>query len=432
MTPATKRTQEPEETLRSIDLGFAKPNAECRIVVAMSGGVDSSCVAALLAEAGYEVIGVTLQLYDHGQAVGKKGACCAGQDIHDAKNVADQLGIPHYVLDFEQRFKDAVIDDFAQSYADGITPVPCIRCNQRVKFRDLLDIAKDLGADALATGHYVRRVVKDGVPELRVAVDAHRDQSYFLFATTQAQLDYLRFPLGDLEKTEVRDIAERFGLVVADKPDSQDICFVPNGSYANIVQKLRPGAAEPGDIVHVDGRVLGRHDGLIHYTVGQRRGLAVAVGEPLYVVRLEPEHHRLIVGPRIASLCAKIELSDLNDLAGLACAGDEGLKVQVKHRAREPAVGAKVYPTCGANPLGGKADPVGGADVIFDEPQTGVAPGQACVLYQGSRILGGGWIKQAPLIADEASPFPEVEPVIADDLDDFGGRRYMALSDVAE
>ncbi len=439
MVPETKRTRDPRKTSHSVDLGFDKPNAECKIVVAMSGGVDSSCVAAILAEAGYEVIGVTLQLYDHGQAVGKKGACCAGQDIHDAKNVADQLGIPHYVLDFEQRFKDAVIEDFAQSYADGITPVPCIRCNQRVKFRDLLDIAKDLGADALATGHYVRRKIgPDGNAELHQAIDAHRDQSYFLFATTQAQLDYLRFPLGDLEKTETRKIAERFGLVVADKPDSQDICFVPNGSYANIVQKLRPGAAEPGDIVHVDGRILGRHEGLIHYTVGQRRGLAVAVGEPLYVVRLEPEHHRLIVGPRIASLCAKIELKDPNWLGalagpgGLACADDDGLKVQVKHRARESAVGATVYPTCGANPSSSKVDPVGGADIIFDEPQTGVAPGQACVVYQGSRILGGGWIKQAPLIADRAPLIPEVKPVVADDLDGFVGRRYMALGDVAE
>ena len=289
-----------------------KVNADHRVVVAMSGGVDSSCVAALLAEAGHEVIGVTLQLYDHGKAVGKKGACCAGQDIQDARNVAEQLDMPHYVLDFEQRFKEAVIEDFAQSYADGITPVPCIRCNQRVKFRDLLDIAKDLGADALATGHYVRRVEKDGIAELHVAADEHRDQSYFMFTTTQEQLDYLRFPLGSLEKTETRKIAERFGLPVADKPDSQDICFVPNGSYADIVQKLQPGAAEAGDIVHVDGRVLGRHEGLIHYTVGQRRGLAVALGEPLYVVRLEPETQRLIVGPRQASLCREITIQDTN------------------------------------------------------------------------------------------------------------------------
>jgi len=427
MVSNTKRTRDPRPALPIVDLGFDKPNAECRVVVAMSGGVDSSCVAAMLAEAGYEVIGVTLQLYDHGQAVGKKGACCAGQDIHDAKTVADQLGIPHYVLDFEQRFRDAVIDDFAQSYADGITPVPCIRCNQRVKFRDLLDIAKDLGADALATGHYVRRKIgPDGKAELHQAVDTHRDQSYFLFATTQEQLDYLRFPLGDLEKTETRAIAERFGLTVADKPDSQDICFVPNGSYADIVGKLRPGAAEAGDIVHVDGRVLGRHEGLIHYTVGQRRGLAVAIGEPLYVVRLEPEHHRLIVGPRIASLCAKIELKDLNNLAGLAGldgAGDEGLRVQVKHRAREPAVGATVHPTCGANPPDSKVDPVGGADVWFEEPQTGVAPGQACVVYQGSKILGGGWIKRAPLIADQAPLVDKHEPLAAGEVDDFAPRR---------
>lgn len=427
MNPKNKRTHEQQNTRPSagsvVDLGFDKPNADCKVVVAMSGGVDSSCVAALLYEAGYQVIGVTLQLYDHGHAVGKKGACCAGQDIQDARNVAEQLGISHYVLDFERRFKDAVIEDFAQSYADGITPVPCIRCNQRVKFRDLLDIAKDLGADALATGHYVRRVVGDDGPELHTAVDEHRDQSYFLFATTQAQLDYLRFPLGDLEKTETRAIAERFGLIVADKPDSQDICFVPNGSYATIVEKLRPGAAEPGDIVHVDGRVLGRHEGLIHYTVGQRRGLAVAVGEPLYVVRLEPEHHRLIVGPRIASLCAKIELNDLNDLAGpagLACAGGEGLRVQVKHRAREPAVAATVRFTSSKS------------EVEFEKPQTGVAPGQACVVYKGSRVMGGGWIKRAPIIADQDEVNSNSQPVVADDLDDSGCRRYMALSDVAE
>jgi len=361
--------------------------ANNRIVVAMSGGVDSSCVAALLAEAGHEVIGVTLQLYDHGQAVGKKGACCAGQDIHDAKNVAERLDIPHYVLDFEQRFRDAVIEDFADSYAKGITPIPCVRCNQRVKFRDLLDIAKDLGADALATGHYVRRIEKNGVPELHVAADEHRDQSYFLFATTSEQLDFLRFPLGDHEKTETRKLAERFGLPVADKPDSQDICFVPNGSYANIVEKLRPGAAEPGDIVHVDGRVLGRHEGLIHYTVGQRRGLAVAVGEPLYVVRLEPETQRLIVGPRKASLCSTIDVKDVNWLD----TASENLRVQVKHRAREVAVDAGVH-------LLGE----GKVRITFDQPQSGVAPGQAAVLYQGTRVLGGGWIEQAPVIGDLA------------------------------
>ncbi|MGI9421534.1 MAG: tRNA 2-thiouridine(34) synthase MnmA [Geminicoccaceae bacterium] len=357
-----------------------------RVVVAMSGGVDSSCVAALLTEAGHEVIGVTLQLYDHGQAVGKKGACCAGQDIQDARNVAETLDIPHYVLDFEQRFRDAVIEDFAQSYADGITPVPCIRCNQRVKFRDLLDIAKDLGADALATGHYVRRVEKDDVAELHVAADEHRDQSYFMFTTTREQLDFLRFPLGELEKTETRKLAERFGLAVADKPDSQDICFVPSGSYANIVDKLRPGAAEPGDIVHVDGRVLGRHEGLIHYTVGQRRGIKVAVGEPLYVVRLEPESHRLIVGPRPATLCAEIDVKEMNWLLAVS----DSLRVQVKHRARERAVDATVHPL---------AD--GKARIAFDHPQSGVAPGQAAVLYQDTRVIGGGWIERAPVIGGD-------------------------------
>ena len=354
-----------------------KVNAHNRIVVAMSGGVDSSCVAALLAEAGHEVIGVTLQLYDHGQAVGRKGACCAGQDIQDARAVAEKLDIPHYVLDFERRFREAVIEDFADSYARGITPIPCVRCNQRVKFRDLLDIAKDLGADALATGHYVRRIETDGGVELHVAADEHRDQSYFLFATTAEQLDFLRFPLGDLDKTETRKLAERFGLPVADKPDSQDICFVPDGSYATIVDKLRPGAAEPGDIVHVDGRVLGRHEGLIHYTVGQRRGLAVAVGEPLYVVRLEPETHRLIVGPRPATFCQVIDIHDINWLIEPSA----DLRVQVKHRAREAAADATVQPLPGSR-----------ARIRFDQPQSGVAPGQAAVLYDGTRVLGGGWI----------------------------------------
>ncbi len=376
---------------RPVDLGLDKPNADCRVVVAMSGGVDSSCVAALLAEAGYDVVGVTLQLYDHGRAIGKKGACCAGQDIHDARRVAEQIDMPHYVLDFEQRFRDAVIEDFAQGYADGITPIPCVRCNQRVKFRDLLDIARDLGADALATGHYVRRTIGKGGPELHRALDRHRDQSYFLFATTREQLDFLRFPLGGLDKTETRALAHRFGLTVADKPDSQDICFVPDGSYADVVEKLRPGAAEPGEIVHVDGRLLGQHDGLIHYTVGQRRGLAVAVGEPLYVVRLEPARRRLVVGPRAASLCPKVELAEVNWLAETAL-DDKGLEVEVKHRAREAVVGARIR-ALGRN----------GAEVVFDQAQTGVAPGQACVVYRGSRVLGGGWIKRAPLAHDETA-----------------------------
>jgi tRNA-specific 2-thiouridylase len=358
-----------------------------RVVVAMSGGVDSACVAALLVEAGYEVIGITLQLYDHGAAVGRRGACCAGQDIQDARRVAEQLAIPHYVLDFEARFKAAVIEDFASTYAQGRTPLPCVRCNQRVKFEDLLGMARDLGASALATGHYVRREPGAAGAELHRAADSWRDQSYFLFATRLAQLDFLRFPLGGLAKDETRRLAARFALPVADKPDSQDICFVPNGSYAAVVEKLRPGAAEPGEIVHVDGRVLGRHEGLIHYTVGQRRGLAVSYGERLYVVRLEPATRRVIVGPRAALGCAKAVLSEVNWL-GDGPLPAAGIAVQVKHRAREDAVAARVRPD---------GD---GATVTFDEPQAGVAPGQACVFYDGTRVLGGGWIEQAPLAVE--------------------------------
>jgi tRNA-specific 2-thiouridylase len=363
-----------------------------RVVAAMSGGVDSSVAAALLARAGYEVVGVTLQLYDHGLAVGRKGACCAGQDIYDARRVADRLGIAHYVLDYEARFRAAVIDDFADSYLAGETPIPCVRCNQRVKFGDLLTTARELGAAALVTGHYVRRLEGPEGPELHRAADPTRDQSYFLFATTRAQLDFLRFPLGSIEKRETRAIADRLGLAVANKPDSQDICFVPNGRYAEVVEKLRPGAAEPGEIVHVDGRVLGRHAGLLRYTVGQRRGIGVpesrAGGEPLYVVRLEPERRRLVVGPKAALAVPAIRLSAVNWL-GAAAPDPLGEAAEVKLRSMSAPVPARV-----------RLDRAGGAEVRFEEPQAGVAPGQACVFYRGSRVLGGGWIRRQRSLAE--------------------------------
>ena len=350
-----------------------------RAVVAMSGGVDSSVTAALMAERGFEVIGITLQLYDHGAARGRAGACCAGQDIADARRVAQALGIPHYVLDYEQRFREAVIDDFADTYAGGETPIPCVRCNQTVKFHDLVGVAKDLGADFLATGHYVRRVEGLDGPELHRAADHGRDQSYFLFATTQEQLDFLRFPLGGLEKSETRGLAERLGLSVAAKPDSQDICFVPDGKYSNLVQKLRPEAASDGDIVHLDGRILGRHPGLIHFTVGQRRGLGLGGGDPLFVIRLDPDTNRVIVGPNEALAVTQFQIRDVNWLTGEISA--KPMRAEVKVRSTRPAVRAILTPTSG-----------GGGWVELDEPEFGVAPGQACVAYQGSRVLGGGWI----------------------------------------
>ena len=349
-----------------------------RVVVAMSGGVDSSVVAGLLHEAGHEVVGITLQLYDHGKAVGRQGACCAGRDIADARAVADHLGIAHYVLDFEARFKAAVIDDFADSYARGVTPIPCVRCNQRIKFQDLMGIARELGAAALATGHYVRRIRGPDGPELHRAADRAKDQSYFLFATTPAQLAFLRFPLGDLTKAATRAAAARLSLPVAAKPESQDICFVPDGDYARIVARLRPEAATPGEIVDETGRVLGSHRGIGHFTVGQRRGLGIALGQPLYVTRLDVERRRVVVAPRGAGLSTAAELAEVNWL-GPTPAAD--VPVTVKHRYNEPAVPARLEPTTD-----------GGVRVVFQDPQPGVAPGQAGVVYDGQRLLGGGWI----------------------------------------
>ncbi|WP_377809016.1 tRNA 2-thiouridine(34) synthase MnmA [Azospirillum sp. A29] len=370
-------------------LGLSKRPQDTRVVVAMSGGVDSSVTAAVLREEGYDVVGITLQLYDHGLALQKPGACCAGQDIYDARQVADRIGIPHYVLDYEGRFSQDVMDDFADSYLRGETPIPCVRCNQRVKFRDLLNTARDLGAEALATGHYVRRIAGPHGAELHRAVDPAKDQSYFLFATTREQLEFLRFPLGGLTKPETRALAERHGLEVAAKPDSQDICFVPNGNYAEVVAKLRPGSVEPGDIVHVDGRVLGRHKGVVHYTVGQRKGLGIGgirgqEEEALYVVRLEPARRRVVVGPRRNLARSLVTVRDVNWLGpdpAPDMADGAGIEVSVKLRSTQPA-----------SPALWRAGPDGTARVELLEPQHGIAPGQACVVYQGDRVLGGGWI----------------------------------------
>ncbi|HUH10292.1 MAG TPA: tRNA 2-thiouridine(34) synthase MnmA [Brevundimonas sp.] len=365
-----------------------------RIVAAMSGGVDSTVTAALLAKAGYDVVGVTLQLYDHGAALKKKGACCAGQDIHDARLAAELIGIPHYVLDYESRFKDAVIDQFADSYLKGQTPVPCIRCNQTVKFRDLLDVARDLGAEAMATGHYVRRAAVGNRSQMRKAIDHSRDQSYFLFATTQAQLDYLRFPLADLEKPQVRGVAAALGLKIAAKPDSQDICFVPSGDYRTLIDRLRPQGREAGEIVHMDGRVLGQHGGITDYTIGQRRGLNVAVGEPLFVTRLDPDNRRVIVGPREALLTASLTLEETNWL------GDQAT---IEEAARDGApVLARVRSTRQPSPARLALSDDNVISVVFEQGEEGVAPGQACALYHPAdpdRVLGGGFISGTSAVA---------------------------------
>jgi tRNA-uridine 2-sulfurtransferase len=373
--------------MMNLDLQLGGRPEATRIVVAMSGGVDSSVVAALLKRAGYEVIGVTLQLYDHGEATKRAGACCAGRDIHDARAVAAKLGIAHFVLDYEERFREAVIEPFIASYVAGETPVPCVACNRQIKFADLLETARDLGAAALATGHYVQTKLVNGRRAMFRACEPERDQSYFLYSTTQEEIDFLRFPLGGLTKPEVRALARDFGLAVADKQDSQDICFVPNGRYSDVIARLKPDAAEPGEIVHLDGRVLGTHAGILHYTVGQRRGLGLATGEPLYVVRLDAKARRVIVGPREALEVHRIRIEDVNWVGDgtLENAARDGLPVYVRVRSTRAPRPATLFATSAS------------VEVVLADGEEGVAPGQACVIYDSAddhaRLLGGGTIK---------------------------------------
>ena len=372
------------------DLHFERPPEDVRVVVAMSGGVDSSLVAALLKDQGYDVIGITLQLYDHGAAVHKKGACCAGQDIHDARRVAHKLDIPHYVLDYESRFSDGVMTDFVESYLAGETPIPCIKCNQTVKFKDLVETAKELGADALATGHYIQSAPGPHGWELMRAVECERDQSYFLFTTPRELLPFLRFPLGGMTKARVRELAHHYDLPVAEKSDSQDICFVPNGRYADVIEKLHPGALSPGDIVNSAGEVLGQHDGIINYTIGQRRGLGIATGDPLFVIKIDASKNTVTVGPRQDLLTHKIGLRDINWLGDVPLLGNSAvanIDIYAKVRSTQEPISANLSSI--DNDL----------HVLLNQGEYGVSPGQACVFYDGpeigARVLGGGWIIQS-------------------------------------